>query len=74
MILDKVICTMKGDCTDFPLRCATCGHNKGKKSQYEPDHPKRIDPYQSPYIHKYWCTSPMPEPESNPRTKILYTL
>ena len=74
MIFDDIICDKKGNCTDHPLRCATCVHNKGKKSHYEPDRPIKIDPFTPPYIHKYWCMSPMPESEPNPRTKILYML
>jgi len=36
--MSEVVCPFKDDCTDYPWRCKSCKHNKGRRSYYEPDY------------------------------------
>ena len=36
---ETVKCEHKDECIDYPFKCKTCRHNKGKKSHYAPNYP-----------------------------------
>ena len=46
-----IICEHMSNCSDYPMMCGTCKHNKGKKSHYEPvDVPHMWPHYYTPNI------------------------
>jgi len=39
-----VVCPFKDKCVDYPWKCRTCLHNRGKKSYYQPMPGKGVFP------------------------------
>ena len=48
----SVDCPHHRDCTDYPMSCDICRHNRGKRSHFDPDIPPYYPTPQPYYLPK----------------------